>query len=50
MGHIVIAAYRAEPDKEAALLSLTNTHVARLRALGLVADRKAIAMQRRDRR
>ena len=48
MGHIVIAAYRPKPDKEAALLSLTKTHVARLRALGLATDRKAIAMQASD--
>ncbi len=48
MGRIVIACYRPKAGKAEALLELTKTHVARLRARGLVTDRTPIAMQAAD--
>ena len=48
MGRIVIVCYRPKPGKSAELLELMKTHVARLRAEGLVTSREPIAMQAED--
>jgi hypothetical protein len=48
MGLISIAAYRPKPGKEAVLLELTRQHVPALRGLGLVTDRKPVAMRAAD--
>lgn len=48
MGDQVIVAYRPKPGREEALLALTRTHVAELRALGFATDRPALAMQAKD--
>lgn len=39
MAHTVIALYRPKPGSEAALQELVETHVPRLRELGLATDR-----------
>ena len=48
MGTISIAAYRPKPGREADLLELTRQHIPVLRGLGLVTDRKPIAMRAAD--
>lgn len=48
MGRIVIACYRPKPGKDAQLAELMRTHVSRLRAEGLVTDRKPILMKAED--
>ena len=45
MGRIVIACFRPLPGKEAELRALTETHVQRLRGLGLATSRPGIAME-----
>ena len=48
MGRLVIACYRPKPGQQEALRALTRSHVARLRALGLVTGRAPIAMEAGD--
>lgn len=48
MGRIVMVGYRPKPGKSAALKALMKTHVARLRAEGLVTDREPILMEAAD--
>ena len=45
MGRIVIACFRPLPGKQEQLRALTETHVQRLRDLGLATDRSGIAME-----
>ena len=45
MGRIVIACFRPLPGKQAELRALTETHVQRLRDLGLATSRPGIAME-----
>ena len=48
MGRLVIACYRPKPGQEDALRTLMETHVATLRAEGLVTDRTPIVMEAKD--
>ena len=48
MGRIVIVCYRPKPGKNAELRDLMRTHVERLRAEGLVTDRKPVLMEAAD--
>ncbi len=48
MGRLVVACFRPLPGKQEELRTLTATHVARLRALGLVTDRAGVAMEADD--
>jgi quinol monooxygenase YgiN len=48
MGCIVIVAYKPKPGKAEALKELTKTHVNRLKAEGLVTDRKPVIMEASD--
>jgi hypothetical protein len=45
MGRVVIACFRPLPGKADALRALTETHVQRLRDLGLATPRSGIAME-----
>jgi hypothetical protein len=47
-GAVVIAAYKPKPGQDAALRELVARHVPRLRELGLVTDRREIAMKAAD--
>ena len=48
MGRIVMACYRPKPGQEEALRALLVDHVETLRGLGLVTERRAVAMQSED--
>ena len=48
MGRIVIVAYKPKPGKAEALKELTKSHVPRLKAEGLVTDRKPVIMETAD--
>ena len=48
MGRIVISCYRPKPDQQDALRKLMLSHVATLRATGLVTDRAPITMTAED--
>ena len=48
MGRVVIACFRPLPGKADALRALTETHVQRLRDLGLATSRSGIAMETPD--
>jgi len=45
---LTLVTYQARPGSEEELAGLLRTHVARLRELGLVADRPHFAAQRSD--
>jgi hypothetical protein len=47
-GRIVIVGYKPKPGKTDALMALMKTHMARLRALGLVTSRESIIMTAKD--
>jgi hypothetical protein len=48
MEQIVIACYRPKPGKVEALKALMKTHLPRLKAEGLVTDRRSIIMEAAD--
>jgi hypothetical protein len=48
MGRIVISCYRPKPGHQAALAELMRNHVATLRSIGLVTDRRPITMHAAD--
>jgi quinol monooxygenase YgiN len=48
MGTVVIVAYKPKPGKASALNELTKTHVPRLKAEGLVTDRKPVILEAGD--
>ena len=48
MGRVVISCYRPKPGHEETLRALMRTHVATLRAEGLVSTRAPITMQAKD--
>lgn len=48
MGSISVACYKPRPGREAALAELVRTHLARLRAEGLVTARESIVMRTAD--
>jgi hypothetical protein len=48
MGHIVIAAYRPKPGREADLAALARRHTPNLRAWGLATDMPVTLMRAKD--
>ena len=48
MGRAVIAYYRPKAGQQEALRALVGSHVATLRSIGLVTDRRPVAMEARD--
>jgi hypothetical protein len=48
MGRVVISCYRPKPGHEEALGELMRTHVATLRSIGLVSDRRPITVRAKD--
>jgi quinol monooxygenase YgiN len=48
MGRIVIACYRPKPGQQDALRALMRSHVATLRAINLVTERRPITMEAKD--
>jgi len=48
MGRIVISCYRPKPGQQEALRKLMLSHVATLRSINLVTDRRPITMEAKD--
>jgi quinol monooxygenase YgiN len=48
MGHMVIAAFRPKPGKDADLLACTRDHLPILRAEGLVTERPSVVLRAQD--